>query len=259
MYVYCLYSLTALLLFQINFKNQNWKIARANTFLQFAFPYAVDSVFPKSFNWFNLFVNVLAVINFGSHHSIFARQSIKKTLPPLWERSVYIFYAAGLLSLMLYQWTNNPIGGGVIYEWRGHTASVCDWWMPIVSWLSLVTLSFFIDHFELFGLKQGVCGIAEKKKGKLTIAWAYKCVRHPMMTAMICLFWSAPIMTVDRFIFSTLMTIYILIGVSYEEETLKKEYGKQYKDYCKQVPARFFSLGCPFGHKVKVHSKKKKN
>ena len=264
-YVYSLYALTALLLFQINFMNQNWKWARE---MQHYFPFAVDSAYPTPFNLYHLLVNVAAVINFGMHHSIFARSFIKKHLPATWERSLYNFYSACSLHLMLYQWTNNPIGGGIIYKLCDTSSSVYAWSVVIGSWVSWIIASFFISHFELFGLKQGVLGVLPTKlssnEQNFKPVWAYKFIRHPMMTAMICLYWSAPIMSVDRFVFSTLMTVYILIGVRLEERALKKRFGAEYTRYCKKVPARFFPLGCPFKHKVVPQKKrnsprKKKN
>merc|ERR1711911_148254 len=66
-----------------------------------------------------------------------------------------------------------------------------------------VSSTYALDHYELFGLRQGL------KMGNMLKAPAtgenfvalmhYKLVRHPIMTGFFIMFWSVPIMTMGKF------------------------------------------------------------
>ena len=154
--------------------------------------------------------------------------------------------ASLILNYLIYSWSNNHINGGIVYKFVEDDSQFIVWIGVILSWHCIVLASFFIDHFELFGLKQGVLGLIPSKivNDKLKVEWGYKLVRHPMMSFAICMLWVQPIMTVDRLVFSVMATIYINFGVYLEERDLRKHFGDDYKDYAKQVPNKFFYCPC---------------
>lgn len=67
----------------------------------------------------------------------------------------------------------------------------------------------------------------------------YKYVRHPLMLGFLIAFWSTPHMTVGHLVFSTGMTVYIFIGVYFEEKAMLRRFGEAYEDYRERVP-KFF-------------------
>eukprot|EP01083_Nonionella_stella_P103695 296382_1 len=253
-YFYFLYVFTSWMLFQINFKNQGWAWAEP---LKDIFPYTIDPEEQEQLNTYNLGMNMALFLLWAFHHSTFARGFIKKHIPEIFERSLYVFIASGIMHFNVFQWSNNHVNGGIIYQLVQDRSSEFVWFGVIFSWLFFVLGSFYVDHFELVGLKQGVLEILPsqmKNQFNLKGPWGYKFVRHPMMTAGLCTLWLSPVMTYDRFVFSILFTIYVVIGVHLEEKDLHQEFGDKYKQYSENVPGKFF--WCPVGRN---HTAKKQN
>ena len=69
-----------------------------------------------------------------------------------------------------------------------------------------VSSTFALDHFDLFGLRQGLkMGNMLKFAGSenFVTLFHYKLVRHPIMTGFFIMFWSAPIMTMGKFTYTS--------------------------------------------------------
>ena len=74
----------------------------------------------------------------------------------------------------------------------------------------------------------------------------YTYSRHPMMLGILVGMWTMmlgilvgmwfiPEMSVSHFILSTLLSLYIIIGVYFEEKDLIRNFGDIYKDYKKEI------------------------
>ena len=63
----------------------------------------------------------------------------------------------------------------------------------------------------------------------------YTYSRHPMMLGILVGMWFIPEMSVSHFILSTLLSLYIIIGVYFEEKDLIRNFGDTYKDYKKEI------------------------
>jgi len=48
--------------------------------------------------------------------------------------------------------------------------------------------------------------------------------------------WATPLMTVGHLLFASAMTVYIFIGIQFEERTLSKELGPEYQAYRARTP-----------------------
>ena len=55
--------------------------------------------------------------------------------------------------------------------------------------------------------------------------------RHPIMTGVLIGIWVTPTMTLDHLLFAVGCTLYIWIGVYFEERSLKRQWGRQYEEY----------------------------
>jgi len=102
-----------------------------------------------------------------------------------------------------------------------------------------------IDHFDLFGLRQGLhlykCSTELKEVG------FYKFLRHPIMTGFLIMFWVRPVLTISSLEWNILCTGYIIIGTTLEEYHFIKEIGQPYVEYKRKKQFGGLIPGCPFG------------
>jgi protein-S-isoprenylcysteine O-methyltransferase Ste14 len=98
--------------------------------------------------------------------------------------------------------------------------------MLVVGVLQTDTLSF-IGISQILG--------RESSPGLVTNG-LYRWMRHPLYTAGLLFLWLTPEMTVNRLVFYTCVTLYILIGAYFEERKLVREFGKEYEDYRAKTP-----------------------
>ena len=98
--------------------------------------------------------------------------------------------------------------------------------------------SFLINHFDLFGLRQVWLNFKNKPYTKLKFGtpFLYDYVRHPLYFGVLLAFWSAPTMSLTRFLFTVVFTIYVLRAIRWEENDLLKDFGESYRKYAEKVP-----------------------
>jgi len=101
----------------------------------------------------------------------------------------------------------------------------------------LLTSSFLINHFELFGLRQvwtRLTGLEPAPQGFRT-PLLYQHVRHPLYLGFMLGFWATPRMTAGHLLFAAGCSLYILIGIWFEERDLVAQFGDRYQAYREQV------------------------
>jgi methanethiol S-methyltransferase len=185
-------------------------------------------------------VNFLLIFLFGVQHTIMARPAFKKWwtqfIPKSLERSTFVFISDIIAWAMIWQW--RPIEGVV---WHVQNTVVANLLIAIslLGWFATVLSSFMINHFELLGLEQVWHYLrgTEPKKITFKLRGFYKHVRHPLMLGFLMFFWVTPYMSVSHLLFASLFTIYVLIGLRYEERDLMKHHPDEYGRYKEQVPA----------------------
>ena len=166
---------------------------------------------------------------FALHHSIFARPSIKAAMaricPERLLRSVYVWAASLLLTLVCLLWRG--VGGEVFHE-TGRLAIIHTGFQA--AGLVLIALSVrAIDALELAGIRMGT------QRGRLQMTGPYHLVRHPLYLGWILVVFGAAHLTGDRFVFAAISSLYLLIGVPWEERSLAREFGEEYRRYKQQV------------------------
>jgi protein-S-isoprenylcysteine O-methyltransferase Ste14 len=63
----------------------------------------------------------------------------------------------------------------------------------------------------------------------------YRFDRHPIMTGILIGVWVTPTMTLDHLLFAAGISVYVWIGVFFEERSLRRELGRPYEEYCERV------------------------
>ena len=101
----------------------------------------------------------------------------------------------------------------------------------------MLSSSFLINHFELFGLRQVFARLAgrELPEPEFRTPFFYRYVRHPLYLGLLLGFWAAPVMTAGHLLFSIGCTGYILVGIWFEERDLIAQFGDRYRRYRNQV------------------------
>lgn len=185
-------------------------------------------------------INLLLLVAFAVHHSVTARESFKrrltKIIPRSAERPTYVLISGLFMLAFCVYW--QPIGGGVVWSVGNSLAATILMTMHIVGWLILVAATFEIDHFELMGLKQAVTFSQGKEfvPPKFKEKILYRLVRHPIQLGILMGMWINSTMTVTHLMLSVGFTVYVFIGLYFEEKSLIAQFGDVYRDYKKRVP-----------------------
>lgn len=181
-----------------------------------------------------LVIDAIALAVFALQHSIMARQGFKrvwtKVVPRPIERPTYVLFSSAALILMYVIWKPLP---GVVWNVESAAGQLILNALYILGWLIVLTSTFLIDHFELFGLKQvwRFYNGKEMDPAKFKSPGYYRFVRHPIYFGFIIAFWSTPTMTTHHLLFSVMTLGYILVAIQLEERDLVTVLGEQYQVY----------------------------
>ncbi|WP_394728474.1 methanethiol S-methyltransferase [Altererythrobacter sp. GH1-8] len=193
-----------------------------------------------------LAVNIALLALFGLQHSVMARPGFKagwtKIIPEPIERSFYLLATVLVLGALFHFW--HPIEG-VLWSVQNEAARVAIWTVFWAGWAILLLSTFLLNHFELFGLQQAWQNLSGKQAAPpmMRTPLFYKLVRHPLYTGFFLGLWATPDMTYSHALMAAGFTVYIVIGISYEERDLLGVFGEQYAEYRKRVGAFLPGIG----------------
>ena len=186
-----------------------------------------------------LAINCLLLTIFAVQHSVMARPWFKERwtqiVPWTIERSTYVLFASLALLLLFWQW--QPIG---IQVWsvENVTARAALWTLFAAGWATVLIVTFLINHFDLFGLRQVWLPLVGTPYTPVTFRtpMPYRFVRHPLYFGFLLAFWMTPNMTLAHLVFAIATTAYIVLAIQFEEHDLVAEHGATYEAYRRTVP-----------------------
>lgn len=220
----------------------------------YAIGFVGDFLVPKSINTgaegpigVSIIINLAILSVFAVQHTIMARPGFKKVwtriISPAVERTTYVLLSSLALALIFAFW--QPMTS-VIWDVSGTTIGIVLAAMFWIGWLIVLTSTFMIDHFDLFGLRQVYANFkgVEMRGGGFQKQLFYRLVRHPIMSGFLIAFWATPTMTTGHLLFAAVTSAYIYIAVKhFEEKDLVAGIGEEYVTYQQEVGAFIPGIG----------------
>ena len=189
-------------------------------------------------------IDLALLVAFGLVHSLLARRAVKARLerlfPPELERSLYSLVAGVQMGLICWGWQPLPL---TVWEVpAGWTAlGLALWALQGAGWGIVIAALATIGSTHLFGLQQawsaarGVPYLAPPFASR----GLYRMVRHPVYTGSLIAIWATPEMSQGRLLLVSTLTVYLFVGLAFEERDLEREFGAVYREHKRRVPALF--------------------
>lgn len=230
--IYFAYAVTSYLIFLVTFL---YAIAFVGGFLA---PRRLDGPLEGSLP-VALAIDCALLTVFAVQHSVMARRWFKerwtRIVPWAIERSTYVLCASLALLLLFWQW--RPLGMP-IWTIENDAVRFGLWALFAAGWSTVLIVTFLINHFDLFGLRQAWLPLLGRpyKPVSFRTPLPYRLVRHPLYFGFLLAFWMTPTMTLAHLVFAVATTAYILLAIQFEEHDLMAEHGAAYAEYRKKVP-----------------------
>ena len=177
-------------------------------------------------------VNVLLFTGFALHHSVFARERVRRqvahVVPPALERSVYVWLASALFIVVCALWQPLP---GIAWSAEGPLRWGFVALQAAAIWL-IARSAAMLDVLELSGVRQVM---ATPRDVHFKTSGPYGWIRHPIYAGWFLFVFCAPLMTMTRLLFAVVSSAYLLIAIPFEERSLRASGGEAYRRYVQQV------------------------
>jgi protein-S-isoprenylcysteine O-methyltransferase Ste14 len=201
--------------------------------------------------WRNAAKVGLATLGFMGIHSFFACRAVKqfvaRRLGPRVRKGGYrAFYnAQALVSLGALYAIVRSIPDEVVYEVRGGPARRLLQAGQVTTVVLVVVTAHQVGLLRFSGLSNlwdwwrgaplaeepEAQGPAMNGDGSLRVRGLFRVSRHPLNLLLSGVLWLSPRMTRHLLTFSTLSTLYVIVGSYHEETRLRAAYGTAYQEY----------------------------
>ncbi|XP_012532574.1 nurim homolog [Monomorium pharaonis] len=185
----------------------------------------------------SLLINMLLIIIFIFQHSIMANEFVKHTFCRLHidhlSRSIYNACTSASLHFLINKWQQTP----VTTVWKFDTSNETIWMifssLHVFAWSIIYSGCIMMDIAELCGLKQIWYKVSKRNSPMDTksreLRRYLKHMRHPSFTGFLAILWIYPIMSADRVLLSTILTMYmaLLWTIDFEDYNYHVRYFRQ--------------------------------
>lgn len=183
-------------------------------------------------------VDLVLVALFAFQHSLMARPAFKerwtRVVPKPAERSTYVLITGLTLALLFWQWQPIP---GVVWNVEDAVGKGVLQGLFWLGWVILLSSTFMINHFDLFGLRQVWLRLKDEPYRPVPFVEValYRFVRHPIMLGILIGLWATPHMSVGHLLFAAATTVYVFIGIFLEERDTRRALGESYERYRRET------------------------
>jgi len=199
-------------------------------------------------------INLLLLGLFAAQHSVMARPAFKRVwtrvVPEPIERSTYVLLSCVVTIVLMWQWRGIDT---VVWDVQQPAARMAIWILFAIGWLLVPAVSFYIDHFDLFGMRQVWLHLRGRPYQSLPFAvpGLYRHVRHPLYIGWTIAFWATPTMSMGHLLLAGAMTAYMALAAIVEERDLVAHFGHVYENYRRHVPMFIPRVRALDGHDAK--------
>jgi methanethiol S-methyltransferase len=180
---------------------------------------------------------MFAIVLWGVIHSLLASTAIKDLLRRAFDNRSIRFYRLfynifAVISILPALYLMLTLPDKALYQ----IPTPISFFMRIgqgASFLFLLVAVMQTDILSFAGLRQLV---EAEKTGNLIVSGFYRYVRHPLYTFSLLILWLSPNMSLNSFIVYAALTVYVLIGIIFEERKLVREFGQEYETYRAATP-----------------------
>lgn len=205
----------------------------------FLFPFLMDSSAlgrDASAAWWGW--DILLVLLFGVSHSVLLYPAVRDWLETYFPGALHgvFFTVVTCLSLLLLIFTWQP-SGVELWRWEGlpryaiGTAYLASW-AALLYTVSLTGAGFQTGWTPFWAWLRE----QPRPRRRFEVRRAYRWLRHPVYLSFLGLIWFTPTMTLDRAMFTALMTGYVFLGSYLKDRRLLFYLGEVYRDYQARVP-----------------------
>jgi protein-S-isoprenylcysteine O-methyltransferase Ste14 len=184
--------------------------------------------------------NVALFSLFALHHTVFAREGVRRALTQAFgrlERSFYVWVASLLFIAVCKLWLPLP---GTVWE-LGGAAGILLLFLQIGGITFSVYSAGAIDIWELAGIRQLNSQLPtsnSQKEFEFRTTGPYGLVRHPIYLGWFLIVFAVGTMTMTRFVFALVSCAYILVAIPFEERSLRRTTNGAYERYMQKVPRK---------------------
>ncbi len=178
----------------------------------------------------------LSVVFFLQHSGMIRssfRSWVSSFIPAHYYAATYAIASGAVLTAVVLLWQQSPT---MLFAVRGLLR------LPFYAVILLAIAGFAwgvraLSEFDPFGRIAILSHRQNQPQApRLIVRGPYLWVRHPLYLFTLIFIWATPSLSVDRFLFNGLWTVWIVIGSWLEERDLVAAFGESYRHYQHTVP-----------------------